>query len=147
MASTRSGTVDLYAPAAPGYATAPYQTLGPAVGSYYGIGIAFSTDGATLLVGDPLGGSGGIVYAYSRATGMTFETAPDQTFGPPVGMGGGRFGAAIAFTPDGTAVLVGDDVRMGGVVYTYPFAGAVTTTPSAITSPASTITLIVSPRQ
>ncbi|MFO0681220.1 MAG: hypothetical protein U0234_04175 [Sandaracinus sp.] len=139
--STRDGTVDLYALEGARYAAAPYQTIAARSGTTYGATVAFSPDGGTLVVGDPLGGSGGILYFYDAATSTTFADSPRATLSAPGGRGR-RFGVSAAFDPAGTTLFVGDDIdtATGGHVYAYPVAaGVVASTPSAtIVAPSGT---------
>jgi hypothetical protein len=101
--------------------------------SEFGTSVAVSTDGSTVVVGDPGGGStangSATVYTYNgrSLTGGTNLTPPS---------GYGEFGASVAVSSNGTTVLVGDPggnsfISGAATVYTFSNGSWSTGTPLA----------------
>jgi hypothetical protein len=87
-----------------------------------GASIAITPNGQTVLVGASYFSSGtGFGYLWSRATTPDWVQLGAK-FGPPSSTGALQFGTAVAFTPDGTSMVIGasrTDSSQGAVYATY----------------------------
>ncbi|MEI8257047.1 MAG: hypothetical protein WCJ30_15345 [Deltaproteobacteria bacterium] len=119
------GSVHLFVRSGSAFPGTPALTLrGPSGSSAFGTSVAFSQDGNTLVVGDTnFHGSSnrGGVHLYARS-GATFSATPFQTVAEPFGgttFTTNDFGSSVAFSPDGTVLVVGDysygSSALGGV--------------------------------
>jgi hypothetical protein len=93
--------------------------------SYFGTSLAFSSDGATLAVGSPGGSSANAsVSTYACVVGSPLWT--QRRIASP-GPSRDSFGGSLAFTTDGSTLLVGADGPSSAVgkVYTYSCSGAI----------------------
>ena len=132
-ANTFSGAAYVYrrASTAAAFPASPSDSLadpGPGV-DLFGSSVALSSDGLMALVGAPGTtkdgtANAGAAYAYRRAAGAAFPTAPTDTLGDPGG-GPDRFGFSVALADDGLAALVGapgtkkSGIANAGAAYAY----------------------------
>ena len=90
---------------------------GEPIGTTYGRTLALSSDGLSLVVGAPLRGYGGIVYAYSGTLGTPsswlLHSAIYQIQVTDISYGDG-FGGGICMSADGSLVLIASLNRYGG---------------------------------
>lgn len=127
-----TGGVHVYARSGSSFSDGPSQTLvGPSGSFGFGAAVAITPDGNTLIVGDQNFGAtfSGAVHLFARSGGRFAET-PARTLLPPSTATNFRFGAAVAISPDGNTLAVGDpeagfmSIRRGAVsIYTRGDSG------------------------
>lgn len=102
------GAVFIYVKGPSGFPTSPTQTIdAPPFSGDFGTSIAVSRDGSVLFVGDEARqGTYGVVQLYARLPSGAYATTPFQTLtGPDMSR---LFGASIAVSESGDALMVGD---------------------------------------
>ncbi len=106
----------------------------PAGAEAFGSAIATSSNGTTVLVGDPYGGTGtGAATVYTSSGG---SWSPGVALTPPVGSV--YFGTSVALSSNGTVALVGDPSGAGGTgsATVYTLTSGVWSSGVALTAPA-----------
>lgn len=84
--------------------TPPMQTLSHTPSNGFGISVALSGDGLLLAVGSPNDGSGRVTIYHRSSVRLSFDAV--QTLDGPAGTH--QFATALAFTPNGLILAVGD---------------------------------------
>lgn len=130
VVAERGTPISVFQSADVGYVTPPVQTFSASDSDYHslGIGVAMSSDGHFLFVGDCNYGPGsdftwvsgqpGIVDIYERGE-SGFSNIPVQSIRAPEYST--NFGTSVAVTRDGSVLLVGDDAwgHTSGVVHLF----------------------------
>ncbi|MGA2481479.1 MAG: FG-GAP repeat protein, partial [Spirochaetia bacterium] len=85
------------------------QKIPPQGGSqYFGLGLAVSDDGTTIVIGQPAYNSWlGAVYLYVRPPSQPSTWSLVQVYTPPAAVAGDNFGHSVAVSGDGSTIVAG----------------------------------------
>lgn len=120
---TDSGAVYVFVRAGASWEQQAYLKPGISSSGNFGLGLAISGDGSTIVVGQPFAPTRGLAYVFER-TGTTWQLS--QQIEPDAPQDNAFFGSAVAISADASTIAVGAyDETLGVSAPSQTFAGAV----------------------